>query len=80
MKHIPNCEHRVRASSITLHRQIKKPLKIMKNETDFMVQLMRVKGDLAPFAKVEYEDQDEPWRIYASAGSISRKTMYTCAV
>ena len=30
----------------------------MKNETDFMVQLMRVKGDLAPFAKVEYVDQD----------------------
>lgn len=35
----------------------------MKNETDFMVQLMRVKGDLAPFAKVEYVDQDEPWRM-----------------
>ena len=30
----------------------------MKNETDFMVQLMRVKGDLATFAKVEYVDQD----------------------
>ena len=52
----------------------------MKNETDFMVQLMRVKGYLAPFAKVEYVDQDEPWIIYASVGNISRKTMYTCAV
>ena len=44
----------------------------MKDQNNFRVQMMRVKGDLAPFAKVEYVDQDEPWRIYASAGSISR--------
>ena len=30
----------------------------MKNENDFRVQMMRVVGDLAPFVKVEYVDQD----------------------
>ena len=30
----------------------------MKNQTNFRVQMMRVKGDLAPFAQVEYVDQD----------------------
>ena len=30
----------------------------MKNENNFRVQMMRVKGDYAPFVKVEYLDQD----------------------
>ena len=30
----------------------------MKNENNFRVQMMRVKGDLAPFVKVDYVDQD----------------------
>ena len=30
----------------------------MKNQTNFRVQMMRVKGDLAPFAQVDYVDQD----------------------
>ena len=30
----------------------------MKNQTNFRVQMMRVKGDLAPFAQVDFVDQD----------------------
>ena len=30
----------------------------MKNKNNFRVQMMRVIGDLAPFVRVEYVDQD----------------------